>query len=82
MDNKTSKADYILMRRIVLYTISIVGISPNLFAQTISQFTVRQNLEDFNYALDELEKSYAGFETYVNETTRQQYDSIVARLRK
>ncbi len=82
MDNKTSKADYILMRRIVLYTIFIVGISLNLFAQTIPQFTVRQNLEDFNYALDELEKSYAGFETYVNETTRQQYDSIVARLRK
>lgn len=70
-----------LMRRMVFYMFFIVGVSLNLFAQTVPQFTVKQNLEDFNYALYELETSYAGFETYVNEVTRQQYDSIVANLR-
>ncbi len=69
------------MRRLVFYITFILGISQDLFAQTIPQFTVKQNLEDFNYALHELETSYAGFETYVNETSRQPYDSIVAHLR-
>ena len=43
--------------------------------------TVDQNIEDFNFALKELETSYAGFDTYVNDSTRQEYDSIVSSLK-
>lgn len=46
-----------------------------------SLLSVDQNIEDFNFALKELETSYAGFDTYVNDATRQEYDSIVSSLR-
>lgn len=52
-----------------------------LWAQSTSMLTVKQNTEDFNYALKELEDSYAGFDTSVNDTTRQEYDSIVSSLK-
>ena len=53
-----------------------------LYAQPVSRLTVAQNVEDFDFALKELETSYAGFDTYVNDSTRQEYDSIVSTLRQ
>lgn len=55
--------------------------SESLYAQKINRLSVSQNLEDFEFALKELENSYAGFDTYVNDATREEFDSIVSALR-
>lgn len=51
----------------------------NIKANT--NLTVKQNLEDFEFALGELESSYAGFDIYVNDSTRSDYDLLVQSLR-
>ncbi len=57
--------------------VNVTGTNPHN-----SLLSVDQNIEDFNFALKELETSYAGFDTYVNDSTRQEYDSIVSTLRQ
>lgn len=49
--------------------------------ETPDSLTPQNHLDDFNFALYELETSYAGFETCVTDANRQQYDSIVSSLR-
>ncbi len=49
--------------------------------ETPYSLTPQNHLDDFNFALYELETSYAGFETCVTDANRQQYDSIVSSLR-
>lgn len=66
---------------ILSFLLTIVVSTGLLWAQPKSPLTVDQNIEDFNFALKELETSYAGFDTYVNDATRQEYDSIVSSLR-
>lgn len=50
-------------------------------AQYFPEYTYQQNLEDFEYALNQLENSYSGFDIYVNDFNRMEYDSIVSSLR-
>ncbi|MCM1138771.1 MAG: S41 family peptidase [Muribaculum sp.] len=50
-------------------------------AQYFPEYTNQQNLEDFEYALNQLENSYSGFDIYVNDTNRTEYDSLVSSLR-
>lgn len=69
------------MLRIIIYVIVFGCVSLNLLAQSKNELTVKQNLEDFDFALQELESSYSGFDVYVNESTRQEYDSLVSNLR-
>ena len=45
------------------------------------ELTIAQHLEDFDFAVNEVEVSYAGFPTYVNDTTRADYDNMVKHLR-
>ena len=45
------------------------------------ELTIAQNLEDFDFAVNEVEVSYAGFPTYVNDTTKADYDNMVKHLR-
>ena len=59
----------------------VISSSGSLYSQTNPRFTVSQNLEDFEFALQELESSYAGCDTDVNDATREEYDSIVSVLR-
>lgn len=60
---------------------SVIVKGADLWAQSNTLFTVDQNIEDFNFAVKELETSYAGFDTYVNDVTRQEYDTIISTLR-
>ena len=60
---------------------SVIVKGADLWAQSNTLFTVDQNIEDFNFAVKELETSYAGVDTYVNDVTRQEYDSIISTLR-
>lgn len=71
----------IIFIRILSFLLTIVVSTGLLWAQPKYSLTVDQNIEDFNFALKELETSYAGFDTYVNDATRQEYDSIVSSLR-
>ncbi len=66
---------------ILSFLLTIVVSTGLLWSQPKSPLTVNQNIEDFEFALHELESSYAGFETKITEANRQQYDSIVATLR-
>lgn len=69
------------MARIYTYLVLICLVNLNISAQTIQEFSIEQNLEDFDFAIRELETSYSGFDVYVNQSTQQEYDSIVANLR-
>lgn len=70
-----------MRKRIIISLFCIIGIS-SITAQTEQpDSSIAQSLEDFEFALHELELSYAGFETQVTDANRQQYDSIVATLR-
>lgn len=75
-----SRLEKIFMRILSFLLMSVVS-TGLLWSQSKSSLTVDQNIEDFNFALKELETSYAGFDTYVNDSTRQEYDSIVSSLR-
>lgn len=71
-----------MVTRILSFLLTIVVPTGLLWSQPKSSLTVDQNIEDFVFALNELETSYAGFDTYVNDSTRQEYDSIVSTLRQ
>lgn len=49
--------------------------------QEFPTFSKFQNIEDFEFALEELESSYSGFDTYVNDSTRIAYNNLVSKLR-
>ena len=53
----------------------------DILGQPNSQLSVAQHIEDFDFAVKELETSYAGFNNKVNDATRPEYDSIVSTLR-
>ena len=42
-------------------------------AQYFPEYTYQQNLEDFEYALNQLENNYSGFDIYVNDFNRMEY---------
>lgn len=70
------------MRKRILTSLFCLIVVTAIIAQTEQpDNSVAQNLEDFEFALHELESNYAGFETQITEANRQQYDSIVATLR-
>lgn len=70
------------MRKRIIISLFCVTVVTSIVAQTEqTNNSIAQNLEDFEFALHELESSYAGFETKITEANRQQYDSIVATLR-
>ncbi|MDE6533489.1 MAG: S41 family peptidase [Muribaculaceae bacterium] len=75
-----SRLEIIFMRILSFLLMSVVS-TGLLWSQPKSSLTVDQNVEDFDFALTELETSYAGFVTYVNDSTRQEYDSIVSSLK-
>ena len=58
--------------------ISALLVTMGIFAQELS---VTQHLEDFDFAVNEVEVSYAGFPTYVNDTTKTDYENMVKHLR-
>lgn len=51
--------------------ISALLVTMGIFAQELS---VTQHLEDFDFAVNEVEVSYAGFPTYVNDTTKTDHE--------
>lgn len=59
--------------------ISILTAATHLNAH--AQLAPAQNLQDFEFALGELESSYAGFDIYVNDSTKSAYDNLVQSLR-
>lgn len=70
------------MRKRIIISLFCVTVVTSIVAQTEqTNSSIAQNLEDFEFALHELESNYAGFETKITEANRQQYDSIVATLR-
>lgn len=69
------------MTRFIISIILLIVAPLKIYAQENFELTVNQNLEDFDYAVQELEMSYSGFDVYVNQSTKQEYDSIVASLR-
>lgn len=70
------------MRKRIIISLFCVTVVTAIIAQTEQpDSSIAQSLEDFEFALHELELSYAGFETQVTDANRQQYDSIVATLR-
>ena len=68
--------------RVLSFLVTTVVSTGLLWSQHKSSLTVDQNVEDFVFALKELETGYAGFDTYVNDSTRQDYDSMVSTLRQ
>ena len=52
-----------------------------LLAQAQAQFSVEQNLEDYDFAVRYIEDNYAGFPTKVVDTTSTDYEALKARLR-
>ena len=52
-----------------------------LLAQAQEQFTVEQNLEDYDYAVKYVEDNYAGFPSKVVDANRTDYEALKARLR-
>ena len=68
--------------RVSSFLVTTVVSTGLLWSQPKSSLTVDQNVEDFVFALKELETGYAGFDTYVNDSTRQDYDSMVSTLRQ
>ena len=70
------------MRKRIIISFFCVIVSAATIAQNEHpDNSIAQSLEDFEFALHELESSYAGFETQITEANRQQYDSIVATMR-
>lgn len=76
MKNLIAYLSFFLVAVEAVAQVNVTGTNPHN-----SLLSVDQNIEDFNFALKELETSYAGFDTYVNDATRQEYDSIVSSLR-
>ncbi len=68
------KKHFITLSLCALSTLSVKG-------QSNPNFSPKQNLEDFEYALKQLEQSYSGFDIYVNDITKFEYDSLVYSLR-
>lgn len=67
--------------KLIIYAIASVCVFA-LKGQELPAFNLAQNIEDFEFALEELESSYSGFDTYVNDLTRTEYNNIVGQLRK
>ncbi len=57
------------------------SLQKDTLGQPNSQLSVSQHIEDFDFAVKELETSYAGFDNKVTDATRPEYDSIVSTLR-
>lgn len=74
---------HIIMNRIIFLFCTTFTMAVAAMAQTETpdSITRQHHIDDFNFALHELETSYAGFETCVTDANRQQYDSIVSSLR-
>ena len=51
--------------------ISALLVTMGIFAQELS---VTQHLEDFDFAVNEVEVSYADFPTYINDTTKTDHE--------
>lgn len=59
----------------------VFGLFFGLLAQAQQEFTVEQNLEDYDFAVKYIEDNYAGFPTKVVDDTRAEYEALSARLR-
>ncbi|MDE7385671.1 MAG: S41 family peptidase [Muribaculaceae bacterium] len=67
------KLQKVLLIILATFTLQLYG-QNNSLSQT-------ENLEDFEFAINELESSYAGFDDFVNDSTRQGYNQLVQKLR-
>ncbi|MBD5246575.1 MAG: hypothetical protein HDS54_00200 [Barnesiella sp.] len=67
------KIQKVLLIILATFTLQLYG-QNNTLSQT-------KNLEDLEFAINELESSYAGFDYFVNDSTRQDYNQLVQKLR-
>ena len=53
-----------------------------LCAWSQDSLSVKQHLEDFDYAVSQVEENYSGYPTKVNNTNIRDYKALKKRLRK
>lgn len=67
------KIQKVLLIILATFTLQLYG-QNNSLSQT-------ENLDDFEFAVTELESSYAGFDYFINDSTLQEYNQLVHKLR-